>query len=76
MQQIEFNGQLMAEDMAAAGWIAKDLAGRVRPRVAVSTVTRFLRGERQTARIAKRLSRALGYDVRRYLISTQSREVA
>jgi hypothetical protein len=75
MERIVFDSRLMAEDMAAAGWLAKDLASRVRPRVAVSTVTRFLRGESQTAPMAKRLARALGYDVRRYL-AQPNREVA
>lgn len=68
MKRTRFNSALMADDMAAMGWQATDLAKRARPSVAVSTVTRFLRKEYQTAPMAKRFARALGYDVRRYLI--------
>lgn len=73
MQRIQFNGPLMARDIAAAGWQPSDLAKRVRPKVAVSTVTRFLRGESQTAPMAKRLAKALGYEVRRYLVIDEAR---
>jgi transcriptional regulator with XRE-family HTH domain len=65
---IEFNVQLMAEDMTNHGWNKAELAKRAR--VADMTVIRFLRGERQTAPVAKKLAKALGYTVRRYLISS------
>jgi transcriptional regulator with XRE-family HTH domain len=65
---VEFNAQLMAEDMAIKGWNKLDLAKKAR--VADMTVIRFLRGESQTAPTAKKLARALGYSVRRYLISS------
>lgn len=65
---IEFNAQLMAEDMAVEGWTKLGLAKRAR--VADMTVIRFLRGERQTPQTAKKLAKALGYSVRRYLISS------
>lgn len=51
-------------DMAKAGWLPIDLSRR--SGVSHTTVGRFLSGERQTARTAKRLARALGYSVRRY----------
>lgn len=66
---MEFNSQLMAEDMAVKGWNKLDLAKRAR--VADMTVIRFLRGDNQTAATAKKLARALGYSVRRYLISSR-----
>jgi len=58
----------MEADLAAKGWLPIDLARR--SGVSHMTVGRFLRGERQTARMAKRLAEALGYSVRRYLISS------
>jgi len=57
----------MAEDMALKGWNKLDLARRAG--VADMTVIRFLRGERQTAKTAKRLASALGHSIRRYMIS-------
>lgn len=57
----------MIQDMAAKGWLQTDLAHAAG--VADMTVTRFLRGERQTARTAKKLAKALGRSVRHYLVS-------
>jgi transcriptional regulator with XRE-family HTH domain len=71
---IEFDAQLMAEDMALKGWHKLDLANEAG--VADMTVIRFLRGERQTAPTAKKLARALGYTVARYLISSRGRRRA
>ena len=71
---IRFDHELMAEDMALRGWSKVDLARRAG--VADMTVIRFLRGDCQTAKSAKKLSRALGYSVRRYLISSRKRRVA
>lgn len=77
MQRVtRFNGALMADDMAANGWNAREFATRVKPRVAVSTITRFLNGEHQTPPMAKRLAKALGYDVRRYLNPSSERQAA
>lgn len=67
---VEFDTQRMAEDMALRGWNKLDLARRAK--VADMTVIRFLRGERQTNGTAKKLAKALGHSVRRYLISSQS----
>lgn len=66
---IRFDGALMAEDVARKGWKPIDLSRRAG--VADMTVYRFLRGERQTAPIAKKLARALGQSIDRYLISTR-----
>lgn len=59
----------MAEDMALRGWSKLDLANEAG--VADMTVIRFLRGERQTPKTAKKLALALGYSARRYLISSR-----
>lgn len=64
---------LMQADMRLKGWIPIDLARRAK--LSHMTVGRFLRGERQTARTAKKLATALGHSIRRYLISS-SRAVA
>ena len=69
---VKFDGQRMAEDIALRGWLPVDLARKAR--VSDMTVYRFIRGERQTAPMAKKLAGALGYSIRRYLIS--SREAA
>lgn len=62
-----FDVVLMQEDMARRGWLAVDLARRAR--VSHMTIGRFLRGERQTSRTAHKIATALGFSVRRYLIS-------
>lgn len=64
---IQFDADRMRQDIAAKGWQPADLADRAG--VARSSVGRFLSGEFQTARMAKRLAETLGYSVRRYLIS-------
>lgn len=69
MSRIQFDGDRLAEDLALRGWTARRLAAQCDPPVAVSTVTRFLNGQSQTAQMAKRFADALGYSVRRYLIS-------
>lgn len=70
--RIGFNTQLMAEDMVRKGWHKLDLAKRAR--VADMTVIRFLRGERQTAKTAKKLARALGHDIDRYMVLPQHQQ--
>lgn len=67
MQRItRYDVSRMAGDVAAKGWQPIDLARKAG--VAASTVTRFLRGEHQTPRMAKRLSKALGQAADHYLI--------
>ena len=70
----KFDGQKMAEDLTLKGWLAIDLSRKAG--VSDQTVYRFLSGERQTARMAKRLARALGYSHRRYLLSVSVEAVA
>jgi transcriptional regulator with XRE-family HTH domain len=62
---VTYNVDLMVKDMAARGFLKKDLAKRAG--VSAMAVTRFLRRERQTAPMAKKLAKGLGYSVRRYL---------
>jgi transcriptional regulator with XRE-family HTH domain len=63
-----YDAALMAEDLAGRGWTPKDLAKRAK--VADVTVYRFLSGEFQTPKTAKKLAAALGYtSPRRYLVS-------
>ncbi len=71
---IEFNAQLMAEDMAAKGWTKLELATRAD--VSDMSVIRFLRGERQTPPMAKKLAKALGRSIERYLIRASEASVA
>ena len=69
---VRFDRFLMAEDLAVKGWSKVELANRAG--VADMTVIRFLRGEHQTPQTAKKLSKALGYSVRRYLIPVDRTE--
>lgn len=67
-QTTRYDTDRMRDDMAAAGMQPVDLARKCKPPVAPSTVTRFLDGDVQTARMAKRFARALKQDVERYLV--------
>jgi len=66
----QFDTQRLVEDMALKGWNKQGLARRAR--LSDMTVIRFLRGEQQTAKTAKKIAAALGHSIRRYLISTQA----
>lgn len=61
-----FDVEAMVADMTVKGWLQTDLAQAAG--VSDMTVTRFLRGERQTPRTAKKLAKALGRSLRHYLI--------
>jgi transcriptional regulator with XRE-family HTH domain len=68
MPRVEFNTQLLVEDMALKGWTKLDLAKAAG--VADMTVIRFLRGDSQTAPTALKLAKALGRSVKRYVITS------
>lgn len=68
---MEFDVDLMVEDMTAKGWLPTDLARRAK--VSDMTVSRFLRGHTQTARTAGKLAKALGQAVRRYIVARPER---
>jgi len=59
-----YNADRIVADMALRGWNNQDLARAAG--ISAMTVTRFLRGEAQTAKTADRLARALGFTPRRY----------
>lgn len=59
-----FNVERLIADMTVRGWNDSDLARAAG--VSSPTVTRFKRGEYQTARTAERFARALGYSTKRY----------
>jgi transcriptional regulator with XRE-family HTH domain len=65
-----FNADKMQEDMALRGWLKTDLAARAG--VSDMTVARFLRGDHRTSRTAKKLAKALGYSIRRYLVTRRA----
>jgi transcriptional regulator with XRE-family HTH domain len=60
----------VVHDMALKGWLPTDLARAAG--ISDMTVSRFLKGVRQTERTAEKLSRALGYSPRRYLLSVEA----
>lgn len=60
----------MVGDMALRGWNNTDLARAAS--VSAMTVTRFLRGEAQSAKTAERLASALGYSIRRYFAGVEA----
>lgn len=64
--RVRYDTARLVTDMADRGWRATDLA--VRAKVSKPTVTRFLRGEFQTATTAKKLAEAFGYSPRRYVL--------
>lgn len=66
MVPIRFDTDKIRLDMAEKGWMGVDLARAAD--VSNMTVSRFLSGETQSARMAGRIARALGYSVRRYLL--------
>lgn len=68
-RKIRYDVDRMVEDMALVGFLPTDLARKAR--VSDMTVSRFLRGEIQTARTAKKLARALGHTSRRYIVSAR-----
>lgn len=63
-----YDTALIHADMTAKGWLPIDLARAAG--VSHMSVGRFLRRERQTARMAKKLAEALGRSVRRYIVAT------
>lgn len=64
-----YNVGLMRDDMVMKGWLAIDLARAAK--VSHMAVSRFLSGERRTPRMAKRLAKALGKSISRYVIPSR-----
>jgi transcriptional regulator with XRE-family HTH domain len=67
--RITYDVNRLREDMALRGWMQNDLARAAN--VVPQTVSNFISGKSQTAKTAGKLARALGYTVRRYLISNR-----
>ncbi|NBT52899.1 MAG: XRE family transcriptional regulator [Marivivens sp.] len=65
-----FDVDRLRDDMALRGWLPVDLARAAG--VADMTVYRFLARDAQTPKTAKKLADALGYSVRRYLVSAKA----
>lgn len=65
-----YDVERMFRDIVGKGWQANELARRAK--VSPSTVTRFLSGEFQTPKMAKRLSKALGHGPAHYLIDQEA----
>jgi transcriptional regulator with XRE-family HTH domain len=65
-----YNVNRIIADMTLRGWNNTDLARAAS--LTPMTITRFLRGEAQTAKTAERLARALGYSVRRYFVGVKA----
>lgn len=63
---VEYDIALLARDLAERGLLATDLARMAD--CSDKTVSRFLRGHTQTAKMAGRFARALGYSPRRYVL--------
>jgi transcriptional regulator with XRE-family HTH domain len=70
LPSVQYDVQLMAEDMASMGWQKADLARRAK--TSPMAVTRFLRREFQTARTAKKLATALRHPVERYVVRQEA----
>ncbi len=69
LKPITYDVDRLAEDIALKGWMASDMARAAD--VSASTVSLFLNGKHQTAKTAAKLARALGYSVRRYLVTAR-----
>lgn len=70
-ERTAYNVSLIQRDMTLKGWLAIDLARRAG--ISHMTVGRFLSGEHQTARMAKKIAKALGQEIGRYLLATEER---
>ena len=68
--RITYDVEKLRWDMTERGWLPTDLARAAA--VSDMTVSRFLSGERQTARTLAKLAKALGKGVRRYLVRGES----
>lgn len=68
-RRITYDTERIREDISLRGWLQNDLAraAGVSPQV----ISYFMSGKVQTARTAGKVAMALGYTVRRYLISAR-----
>lgn len=62
--RVRFDVERVAADLAKREWNDSDLARAAG--LSAMTISRFMRGETQTPKVAGKIARALGYSVRRY----------
>lgn len=72
--KVRFDVDRLKLDMAARGWVARDLARRAR--LSDVTMHRVLNGQRHNPRTWARLAKALGKETRRYVVQTPEAVVA
>jgi len=65
-----YNVERVVADMSLRGW--NNLALARAAGLSPQTITDFLSGDRQTAKTADKIARALGYTVRRYFIRVEA----
>jgi hypothetical protein len=70
---LKFDTALILADIADQGLSPRTVA--LRAKVAPTTVGRFLSGTHQTNKTAKALAKALGFTVKRYLVTRRGRYV-
>lgn len=73
-RRITYDTERVREDISLRGWMQNDLARAAG--VSAQTISYFMSGQVQTARTAGKIAMALGYTVKRYLISARQKEVA
>lgn len=66
----KFDAEAIQRDMALKGWMATDLARAAG--LSKMTISKFLKGELQTAKSAGKIARALGYSIRRYFAGVET----
>lgn len=68
-RRITYDTDRIREDISLRGWMQNDLARAAG--VSEQAISYFMSGRVQTARTAGKIARALGYTVKRYLISAR-----
>lgn len=61
-----YNVRLILHDMAVKGWLPTDLAARAG--VSDMTISRFLNHKHQSPPTAKKIAKALGRSIQRYIV--------
>lgn len=72
--RLRYRVRRIREDMARRGWMTIHLAGACG--LSDRTIARFLNGECQTEKTAHRIATAFGFDVDRYLVTSEKRTAA
>ncbi len=64
---VEFDFELLRRDIFSRGWTAQEFAKRAR--VSGMTITRVLRGDAMSPVTAKKIAKALGVEIGRYVVT-------